>query len=111
MTALVPSTTACLASSPGRRSLTAVWTSLDERVFLLLYLTSLEASAQSLSKRSLMNEFMMLIDLLEIPVCSCTCLSTLKMYTEKVSFLAFLCFFMTGAAFLAFDAFPDLAAI
>ena len=27
MTALVPSETACLASSPGRRSLTAVWTS------------------------------------------------------------------------------------
>ena len=68
MTALVPSETACLASSPGRRSLTAVWTSLDERVCLLLYLTSLEASEAIFSKMSLMNEFMMLIDLLETPV-------------------------------------------
>ena len=68
VTALVPSTTACLASSPGRRSLTAVWTSLDERVCLLLYLTSLPASAEILSKRSPMKEFMMLMDLLEIPV-------------------------------------------
>ena len=36
VTALVPSETACLASSPGRRSLTAVWTSRDERVCFLL---------------------------------------------------------------------------
>ena len=36
VTALVPSETACLASSPGRRSLTAVWISLDVIVDLLL---------------------------------------------------------------------------
>ena len=34
--ALVPSETACLASSPGRMSLTAVWISLEEMVDLLL---------------------------------------------------------------------------
>ena len=36
VTALVPSETACLASSPGSRSLTAVWTSLEEMVLRLL---------------------------------------------------------------------------
>ena len=68
VTALVPSETACLASSPGRTSLTADWTSLEERVDLLLYETSLEASPASLPKISLMKEFMMDMDLLEIPV-------------------------------------------
>ena len=36
VTALVPSDTACLASSPGSRSLTAVWISLEVMVDLLL---------------------------------------------------------------------------
>ena len=36
VTALVPSETACLANSPGRRSLTAVWISLEVMVDLLL---------------------------------------------------------------------------
>ena len=36
VTALVPSETACLASSPGSRSLTAVWISLEVMVDLLL---------------------------------------------------------------------------
>jgi len=36
VTALVPSETACLASSPGRRRRTAVWTSREERVCFLL---------------------------------------------------------------------------
>jgi hypothetical protein len=35
-TALVPSDTACLASSPGRRRRTAVWTSREVRVDFLL---------------------------------------------------------------------------
>ena len=52
MTALVPSETACLANSPGRISLTADWTSLDERVLLLLNLTSLDPSVAILSKVS-----------------------------------------------------------
>ena len=77
MTALVPSETACLASSPGRRSLTAVWTSLDERVCLLLYLTSFEASSEIFSKISAMKEFMICMDLLEIPTSGWTCLRTL----------------------------------
>merc|ERR1712072_723634 len=77
VTALVPSATAWRASSPGRRSLTAVWTSRDERVCLLEYLTSLEDSPAILSKTSLMKEFMMLMDFLEIPVSGWTCLRTL----------------------------------
>ena len=36
VTALVPSLTACLTSSPGRINLTEVWTSLDEIVDFLL---------------------------------------------------------------------------
>jgi hypothetical protein len=36
VTALVPSETACLASSPGRISLTEVWISRDEMVDFLL---------------------------------------------------------------------------
>ena len=36
VTALVPSETACLANSPGRRSLTAVWISREVMVDLLL---------------------------------------------------------------------------
>ena len=36
VTALVPSDTACLASSPGRMRRTAVWISRDERVPFLL---------------------------------------------------------------------------
>ena len=36
VTALVPSLTACLASSPGNSSLTAVWISRDVMVLLLL---------------------------------------------------------------------------
>ena len=65
---MVPSETACLASSPGRRSLTAVWTSREERVAFLLYLASLEASRAILSKISLTKEFKMEIPFLEIPV-------------------------------------------
>ena len=36
VTAFVPSDTACLASSPGRSNLTAVWISLEVMVLLLL---------------------------------------------------------------------------
>ena len=36
VTAFVPSETACLASSPGRMSLTEVWISRDEMVDFLL---------------------------------------------------------------------------
>lgn len=36
VTALVPSETACLASSPGRMSLTEVWISREEMVDFLL---------------------------------------------------------------------------
>ena len=36
VTAFVPSETACLANSPGRRSLTEVWISLEVMVDLLL---------------------------------------------------------------------------
>ena len=68
VTALVPSETACLASSPGRISLTADCTSLDERVLLLLNLTSLDPSVATRSKVSWMKEFMMFIAFFEIPI-------------------------------------------
>ena len=68
VTALVPSDTACLDNSPGNKSLTVVYTSLEERVFLLLNLTSLDASKAILSKESFMKEFIMLIAFLEIPM-------------------------------------------
>lgn len=68
VTALVPSETACLASSPGRRRRTAVCISLDDKVAFLLYLESFDASVASLSKMSLMNEFRMDMPLLDMPV-------------------------------------------
>ena len=68
VTALVPSETACLASSPGNKRRTEVWTSRDEMVDRPLWLLNLEASLAILSKMSLTNEFMILIALLEIPV-------------------------------------------
>lgn len=69
MTALVPSETACLASSPGRMSRTLqlgqndwadrekrqthdVWISRDEMVDFLLYAASLDASVATRSKMS-----------------------------------------------------------
>ena len=68
VTALVPSETACLASSPGRRSLTAVWISRDEMVDFLLYLARVEASRATRSKISLTREFIMFMAFEEIPV-------------------------------------------
>ena len=47
---------ACLASSPGRMSLTEVWISRDEMVDFLLYEASLEASEAMRSKMSLTKE-------------------------------------------------------
>jgi hypothetical protein len=70
VTAFVPSDTACLASSPGRMSLTLkrasvrytkkrvirmtheVWISRDEMVDFLLYAASFEASVATRSKMS-----------------------------------------------------------
>lgn len=68
VTALVPSDTACLASSPGRMSRTLenalvgkhrcfgktyeVWISRDEMVDFLLYAASLDASVATRSKMS-----------------------------------------------------------
>jgi len=74
VTALVPSETACFASSPGRMSLTLgtrrqypmitlratrltheVWISRDEMVDFLLYAASLDASVATRSKMSKAN--------------------------------------------------------
>ena len=52
VTALVPSETACLASSPGRMRRTAVWTSREPRVFVLLKRQTFAASLPMRSKRS-----------------------------------------------------------
>lgn len=68
VTALVPSDTACLASSPGSSSLTAVCTSLLVIVERLLYCARRDASVAILSNRSFTKEFMMLMALLDIPV-------------------------------------------
>ena len=77
VTALVPSLTACLANSPGKRRRTDVCTSRLEMVERPLWLASLDASFAILSKMSFTNEFMMLIALLEMPVSGCTCFKTL----------------------------------
>jgi len=77
VTALVPSETACFASSPGRIRRTEVWISRDEMVDFLLYAASLEASVATRSKISLTNEFRIDMARLEIPVSGWTCLRTL----------------------------------
>mmetsp|Transcript_7453 Transcript_7453/g.8569 ORF Transcript_7453/g.8569 Transcript_7453/m.8569 type:complete len:87 (+) Transcript_7453:66-326(+) len=68
VTALVPSETACFASSPGRTNRTAVCTSLLDRVWRPEYLPSLPASVANFSNTSLMKLFMIDMDFLEIPV-------------------------------------------
>ena len=68
VTAFVPSETACLASSPGRMSLTAVWISREVTVGFLLYRASCAVSEAILSKMSLIKEFSMDMALELIPV-------------------------------------------
>ena len=68
VTAFVPSDTACFASSPGRASLTALWTSREERVLRPDFLASFPASSHILSKTSLMNEFMTSMPEREMPL-------------------------------------------
>jgi len=77
VTALVPSDTACLASSPGRIRRTAVWISLEDNVCFLLYDASFPASTAILSKMSLIKLSMMTMAFLEIPVSEWTCFNTL----------------------------------
>ena len=62
VTALVPSETACLASSPGRMSRTDVWISREEMVDFLLYAASLDASVATRSKMSGYQSQMMEFD-------------------------------------------------
>ncbi len=83
----MPSETACLASSPGNKSRTAVWISRDEIVWRLLYCANREASDAirsrnnrhhstifhenifyNLPKISLTKLFIIDMALLEIPV-------------------------------------------
>ena len=78
MTALVPSETACLASSPGRMSLTAVWISREVTVGFLLYRAKLAVSVAIFSKMSLMNEFRIDIALELMPVSGCTCANKVR---------------------------------
>ena len=68
VTALVPSDTACLASSPGRIRRTDVWISREERVAFLLNRANLDASIASLSKISLTNELRIEIPRLDMPM-------------------------------------------
>ena len=104
---MVPSETACLASSPGRMSRTDVWISRDEMVDFLLYAASLDASVATRSKMSgwesqnqvmeldgradegnlpLTKEFRMDMARFEIPVSGCTCLRTANDASVKVHF-------------------------
>ena len=75
--ALVPSETACLASSPGRTRRTAVWISRDWSVVLPEYRQTAVAYAAMRSKRSPMKPVMTSMPLDEMPVSGCTCLRTL----------------------------------
>ena len=70
VTALVPSLTACLASSPGRSSLMAVWISQELMVdfFVVASKAGSFRSVAMRSKMSLTNEFMVPMALLELPV-------------------------------------------
>lgn len=81
VTALVPSETACLASSPGKISRTAVWISREVMVGFLLYRASFAASWASFSKMSLMNEFIIPMAFDDIPVSGCT----YKMTTRSIT--------------------------
>ena len=68
VTALVPSETACLASSPGRMRRTAVWTSRELSVCFLEKRQTLAASLPMRSKRSWMKLHMTTMPLDEMPV-------------------------------------------
>lgn len=83
MTALVPSDTACLASSPGRIRRTDVWISREEMVDFLLYAASLDASVATRSKMSLTKEFRIDMARFEIPVSGWTCLRTGEQKTRQ----------------------------
>ena len=76
VTALVPSDTACLASSPGRMRRTAVWISREVTVGFLLYLASEAVSTATFSKMSAMKELRMDMALEEMPVSGWTCFKT-----------------------------------
>ena len=65
--ALLASNKAWEARSWGSKSFTAVYTSLEERVFFLLYLTNLDPSTAIYSNISLTKELMTFIPFLEIP--------------------------------------------
>jgi hypothetical protein len=77
VTALVPSLTACFASSPGSMRRTAVWISRLLKVAFLLYVDNFPASPAMRSKISLIKEFMIDMPFLEMPVSGWTCFSTL----------------------------------
>ena len=76
VTALVPSETACLASSPGRMRRTAVWISREVTVGFLLYRAREAVSTAIFSKMSAMKEFRIDMAFEEIPVSGCTCFKT-----------------------------------
>ena len=77
VTALVPSLTACFASSPGRRRRTAVCISRLLMVDFLLYWANREDSPAIRSKMSLTKLFMIVMARLETPVSGWTCFRTL----------------------------------
>eukprot|EP00401_Gymnodinium_catenatum_P011633 CAMPEP_0117489412 /NCGR_PEP_ID=MMETSP0784-20121206/17020_1 /TAXON_ID=39447 /ORGANISM="" /LENGTH=118 /DNA_ID=CAMNT_0005284135 /DNA_START=20 /DNA_END=376 /DNA_ORIENTATION=- len=78
-TDLVPSDTACIASSPGNNSLIAVSTSRFVNVLRFVVRSKRVDSVAILSKMSFMKLFMMFIARLLIPQSGWICLKTLKM--------------------------------
>lgn len=75
-TAFVPSETAWVANSPGRRSLTADCISRAVMVMDFLYMDSVDASRQIRSKISCAKEFITASALSEILKSGCTCFKT-----------------------------------
>eukprot|EP01024_Parvocaulis_polyphysoides_P036294 TRINITY_DN3227_c1_g1_i1.p1 TRINITY_DN3227_c1_g1~~TRINITY_DN3227_c1_g1_i1.p1 ORF type:complete len:284 (+),score=14.68 TRINITY_DN3227_c1_g1_i1:112-852(+) len=115
VTALVPSETACFANSPGNANLTAVQISREVIVVFLLQRANFDASPAIRSKISFINEFIILIALLLIPISGWTYFKTLQMYILNVSSLDFFRIFFSGfatlTAFLAGVVFSALGAI
>merc|ERR1719221_2182500 len=86
VTAFVPSCVACMASSPGSKSFTAVSTSLIETV-LFVPGASLHVSLAILSKMSFMKLFIIFIARLLMPHSGWICLRTLYIYRARDTFL------------------------
>lgn len=99
---------ACDPKSAGNNNLTAVWMSWEERVFLLLYLTSLLPSRAILSNMSVTKELSTFIPFLEIPMSLAMLFNTLKMYKEKLWKFFFLVLVLFWVLLAIINRYPNL---